>query len=197
MLAYCASSANNRSWSSVFTSPGQPQLNDVARLTHEGGHWVTISFAETKVWDLIKLMQNVLNHVSGRLSHLTGKRRKYIFLCFWSILVVSDESLRLWSQRRIKWRTVNETGIEACVRAFCRRRICYLSPPSCRCTTAAPDIDSSSRVQQSLDRFSCTCVTSKHHGGVSICCFDIDMVLPDTYLRLLRNAWLGGGLQSV
>jgi len=37
MLAYCASSANNRSWFSVFTSPGQPQLtdsmNDVARLT--------------------------------------------------------------------------------------------------------------------------------------------------------------------
>ena len=40
-----------------------------------------VSFTETKVsnlvWDLIN-MQSVLNHVSDRLSHLTGKRRKII-----------------------------------------------------------------------------------------------------------------------
>ena len=38
---------------------------------------VTLSFAETKAWDLIN-MQNVLIHVSDRSSRLTGKRRKEI-----------------------------------------------------------------------------------------------------------------------
>jgi len=33
--------------------------------------------SETKVWDVLN-MQNVLNHVSDRSSHLSGKRRKKI-----------------------------------------------------------------------------------------------------------------------
>ena len=55
-------------------------------------HWVTLSFAETKVWDVIKI-QNVLNHVSDRPSHLTGKRRKSLkFSVFgpWWWLTVSS-----------------------------------------------------------------------------------------------------------
>ena len=54
---------------------------------------------EIKVWVLIN-MQNILNHVSDRSSHLTGKRRKNVkFLAFGPWRLLHRPKLRHHSRR--------------------------------------------------------------------------------------------------
>jgi len=47
---------------------------------------VTLSFAETEVGDVIN-MQNVLNHVLDRSSHLTGITQKFFFKFSASVII--------------------------------------------------------------------------------------------------------------